>query len=104
MNYGRRSIRSWALRTSSGILWWAAPDSKSARYVNNICQSGKNLLDLINDLLDLAKIEAGRMEIRSEPLSLPDLFEGLANILKPLLAERRLVLYNGGGGRCPHHS
>jgi len=68
------------------------PDSKSARYVNNICQSGKNLLDLINDLLDLAKIEAGRMEIRSEPLSLPDLFEGLANILKPLLEQKGLAL------------
>jgi signal transduction histidine kinase len=70
----------------------AGPDSKSARYVNNICQSGKHLLDLINDLLDLAKIEAGRMEIRSEPLSLPDLFEGLANILKPLLEQKRLTL------------
>jgi len=69
-----------------------APDSKSARYVSNICQSGKNLLDLINDLLDLAKIEAGRMEIRSEPLSLPDLFEGLSNILKPLLEQKGLTL------------
>ena len=46
--------------------------------------SGKNLLELINDLLDLAKIEAGRMEMRSEPLSLTDLFEGLTSILKPL--------------------
>ena len=53
------------------------PDSKPARYVHNILQSGRHLLELINDLLDLAKIEAGRMEIRSEPLSLTDLFEGL---------------------------
>jgi signal transduction histidine kinase len=68
------------------------PDSKSARYVNNICQSGKHLLDLIKDLLDLAKIEAGRMEIRSEQLSLPDLFEGLSNILKPLLEQKGLAL------------
>ena len=62
----------------------AAADPRSSRFVQNILQSGKNLLDLINDLLDLAKIEAGRMEVRSEPLSLNDLFEGLGSILKPL--------------------
>ena len=73
----------------------SGPDSKSARYVGNILQSGKHLLDLINDLLDLAKIEAGRMEIRSEPLSLPDLFEGLGNILKPLLEQKQLQLTSG---------
>ena len=67
-------------------------DAKPARYVSNILQSGRHLLDLINDLLDLAKIEAGRMEIRSEPLSLPDLFEGLGNILKPLLEQKHLRL------------
>jgi two-component system sensor histidine kinase BarA len=70
----------------------AGPDSKSARYINNILQSGKHLLELINDLLDLAKIEAGKMEIRSEPLSLGDLFEGLGNILKPLLEQKNLTL------------
>ena len=70
----------------------SGPDSKSARYLGNIHQSGKHLLDLINDLLDLAKIEAGKMEIRSEPLSLPDLFEGLGNILKPLLEQKGLKL------------
>ncbi|HEV7302291.1 MAG TPA: HAMP domain-containing sensor histidine kinase [Tepidisphaeraceae bacterium] len=67
-------------------------DAKSTRYVQNIAQSGRNLLDLINDLLDLAKIEAGRMEVRSEPLSLSDLFEGLANILKPLCEPKKLSI------------
>jgi signal transduction histidine kinase len=69
-----------------------SPDARATRYVNNILQSGKNLLDLINDLLDLAKIEAGKMEIRSEPLSLTDLFEGLNNILKPLTEARQVSL------------
>ncbi len=69
-----------------------AMDGKSARYVTNILQSGKNLLDLINDLLDLAKIEAGRMEVRSEPLSLNDLFEGLTSILKPVTESKSLIL------------
>jgi len=67
-------------------------DVKSTRYIQNILQSGKNLLELINDLLDLAKIEAGRMEVRSEPLSLSDLFEGLVGILKPLLQVKDLTI------------
>jgi signal transduction histidine kinase len=70
----------------------AAADAKSTRYVQNILSSGHNLLDLINDLLDLAKIEAGRMEIRSEPLSLNDLFEGLSSVLKPLSEQKQLSL------------
>jgi two-component system, NarL family, sensor histidine kinase BarA len=69
-----------------------ADDSKPARYIQNILTSGRNLLDLINDLLDLAKIEAGRMEVRSEPLSLPDLFEGLSGILKPLVEQKQLTI------------
>lgn len=67
-------------------------DSKVARYAQNILSSGHNLLDLINDLLDLAKIEAGRMEIRSEPLSLHDLFEGLVSVLKPLTEQKQLTV------------
>lgn len=67
-------------------------DSKAQRYVGNIIRSGKHLLDLINDLLDLAKIEAGRMEIRAESISLPDLFEGLTALLRPLGEPRGVVI------------
>ncbi len=65
---------------------------KVSRYVQNILTSGRNLLDLINDLLDLAKIEAGRMEVRSEPLSVSDLFEGLTSLLKPLTESKSLSI------------
>lgn len=79
----------------------AAHDGKPARYLGNILQSGRHLLDLINDLLDLAKIEAGRMDVRSEPLSLPDLFEGLNNILKPLLEQKGLLLHRSVAADVP---
>jgi signal transduction histidine kinase len=67
-------------------------DPKIARYIQNIHSAGHNLLDLINDLLDLAKIEAGRMEVRSEPLSLVDLFEALSSVLKPLTEPKQLTI------------
>jgi signal transduction histidine kinase len=76
-------------------------DPKTQRYVQNITSSGKNLLELINDLLDLAKIEAGRMEVRSERLSLPDLFEGLTSILKPLAEKSELSVVTHVAGDVP---
>src|SRR5277367_3958228 len=69
-----------------------AAEPKSSRYIQNIVGAGNNLLDLINDLLDLAKIEAGRMEVRSEPLSLSDLLEGLTNLLRPLAEPKALTI------------
>jgi signal transduction histidine kinase len=76
-------------------------DPKAARYIQNIISSSNNLLDLINDLLDLAKIEAGRMEVRSEPLPLGDLFEGLVNLLKPLATPKTLLIAPTIGADVP---
>jgi len=76
-------------------------DPKNARYLQNIISSGKHLLELITDLLDLAKIEAGRMEVRSEPLSLSDLFEGLTSIIKPLSEKKDLSIVATVGRDVP---
>jgi signal transduction histidine kinase len=77
------------------------PDAKPVRYLQNILIAGQNLLDLINDLLDLAKIEAGRMDVRSEPLSLGDVFEGLINLLKPLAEAKNLSIVPTVGPDVP---
>ena len=58
------------------------------RYANNILTSGRMLLDMINDLLDLAKIEAGRVELHRSKFSLSDLCEGLADFVRPLVDEK----------------
>ena len=49
----------------------------------NILTSGRSLLDMINELLDMAKIESGRMEVKLAPTSITDLLEGLAGIMRP---------------------
>ena len=79
----------------------SSADGKLPRYVQNILTSGNNLLALINDLLDLAKIEAGRMEVRSEPLSVPDLFEALAMLLKPMTEAKNLMIVPSVGSDVP---
>ena len=47
----------------------ASLDDKQRRYVKNIQTSGKVLLEMINDILDLAKIESGKMEVRLSDFS-----------------------------------
>jgi signal transduction histidine kinase len=67
-----------------------AGDPKLARYARNILSSGRMLLEMINDLLDLAKIEAGRLQVRCEKVSPHDIVETVANMVRPLLAETPL--------------
>lgn len=57
-------------------------DPKRMRYLTNIITSGKSLLEMINELLDMAKIEAGRMEVNLQQTSVPDLLEDLVRAMK----------------------
>jgi signal transduction histidine kinase len=65
-------------------------NEKQQRYLKNIQTSGKDLLTLVNDILDLAKIEAGKMDLHIVEFSIGDLVERLAGMMKPL-AERRNI-------------
>ena len=65
---------------------------KQRRWVSNIQSSGQKLLNLINDILDLAKIEAGKMQVRAEVFNLHDVCDGLLNILRPLAEKKNIDL------------
>jgi signal transduction histidine kinase len=65
---------------------------KQRRWAGNIQSSGKQLLALINDLLDLAKIEAGKMEVRPEVVSVADVAEGLLAMFRPLAEKKNIDL------------
>jgi signal transduction histidine kinase len=62
-----------------------------ARFAHNILTSGRLLLDIINDLLDLAKIEAGKIELHRSSFSLRDVCEALSDFMKPLVDKNSLT-------------
>ncbi len=59
-------------------------NERQQRYVGHIESSGRHLLALINDVLDLSKVEAGQMEVELEPIELAPLLEEAINQLRPL--------------------
>src|SRR5690606_13540377 len=65
---------------------------KQVRHADIIYRSGQDLLQLINDVLDLARIESGHMQIRLEPLDLPGLLAELTSTLAPMAEQKKLAL------------
>jgi signal transduction histidine kinase/CheY-like chemotaxis protein len=54
------------------------------RQVTYIRRSAESLTELVNDLLDLAKVEAGKLEVRPSPFTVTELFGALRGVMKPL--------------------
>lgn len=64
----------------SELLQNRMEDIKSKEYLKSIISSGKNLLVLINDILDLSKIEAGRLELEYDAIDIRDVFKEVYQI------------------------
>jgi signal transduction histidine kinase/CheY-like chemotaxis protein/HAMP domain-containing protein len=64
--------------------------AKQVEYANVIHSSGTDLLLLINDILDLSRVEAGKLDIHPERFALASLAEDLRTVFEPLAAEKRL--------------
>lgn len=70
-------------------------------YAVTAIDSCRNLTELLNDILDLSRIEAGRMEIRSEPFLLSSLFKALEDIFSLTVRERGVALSMEADPRIP---
>jgi PAS domain S-box-containing protein len=67
-------------------------NEKQRRYINHIHTGGKHLLSLISDILDLSKIEAGRMELAIEDVSVQGAFSEVLSVMQPLADKKSHAL------------
>lgn len=76
----------------SELLKERISEPMSHSYIESIVASGKTLLSLINDILDLSKIEAGKLEISCEPVNLRGLMDEIRSIFWQKAAQKNLAL------------
>ncbi|MEX0711896.1 MAG: ATP-binding protein [Pirellulales bacterium] len=76
-------------------------DEKQRRYVLNIQKSGKMLLDMINDILDLAKIESGKMELRPSEFRIEHVIAAQCDMARPLAERKNIDIETEVEGRLP---
>lgn len=67
-------------------------NEEQAKQLRMVKDSGQNLLALINDVLDISKIEAGQIEIHNEPFNLPETIQKALQTVKPLADKKALRL------------
>jgi PAS domain S-box-containing protein len=70
----------------------ATLDAERREYLGDILNSGNHLLQLINDVLDLAKVESGKMELAPEAFSPRQAVEEVSSVVKRMLSEKKLTL------------
>lgn len=61
-------------------------------YLEKIMISGKHLLSLINDVLDMSRIENGKMHLEENPCTLPEILHGVCNMIRPDIQKKQMEL------------
>lgn len=85
----------------SDILLNLVSDPQAKKYLTTIATSGRTLMALINDLLDLAKIEAGKMMLRPEPLKIRLVLEEVGQMFAEELRKKNVELRVSAGDNVP---
>ncbi len=77
---------------TAGLLLNTDLSVKQRDYAETMKKSGEALLELINDILDLSKIEAGKMDLELVPMDLEEVIEHVTNMVRPLSKDKGLEL------------
>lgn len=92
MSHELRTPMNSILGLTELILEKSQIAGKNKERLEVVLKSGKRLMTLINDILDLSKIEAGKMDIRDEDILLEELIEEVVNTINPLTIEKGIGL------------
>ena len=65
-------------------------NTKQKRFANHVSTSGKHLLEIINDILDLSKVEAGKIKLHFEEFDVNDITRNVYNIISPLARKKHI--------------
>ena len=71
-------------------------EEEQSQFLTDVLSSGKHLLGLINEILDLAKIEAGKMELQIEPTLLSDILDSVQNTMRSLAVKKDILHVESG--------
>jgi protein-histidine pros-kinase len=69
-----------------------AMNARQKEYLSVILSSGRHLLQLINDVLDLSKVEAGRMELRPESFELDGVIDEVSSVVSALARQKKIAI------------
>ena len=78
---------------TSSLMLNDEPKKEHVRYLQTLKKSGENLLGIINDILDVSKMEAGKLEIEYEPVLLQEIFENILTVMEHSANEKQLQLH-----------
>jgi signal transduction histidine kinase/CheY-like chemotaxis protein len=74
------------------LLEMAELEDRDRDSVGHIVRAGRHLLDLVNEVLDLSRIEAGRLTLSPEPVAMAEIVGEAVDLMRPAAAERRIDL------------
>ncbi|MFN8296310.1 MAG: ATP-binding protein [Chitinophagales bacterium] len=77
---------------TSSLMLNDKPKKEHIRYLQTLKKSGENLLGIINDILDVSKIEAGKLEIELEPVVLQEIFDNILTVMEQSAVEKNLQI------------
>jgi PAS domain S-box-containing protein len=84
------------------LLEFSELGGEDADNLSMIIRAGRHLLSLINDTLDVSRIESGRLSMSLEPVPVGDVAQESLDLVRPDAGNRRLTLRIGGEGVAPH--
>ncbi len=82
------------------LLEMQAQTDRQRENISHILRGGRHLLELINEVLDISRIESGKIELTLAPIQVAEVFNEAAALIQPLAAKRNVHIGRCGGKAC----